>query len=128
MALRRARLARVSLSSPPDLPAGTLRTLTSPRASLLQPTTSKAQINLGLSLRLDEKRESRQLPAPSGFRWIEPDTRPRMNARKRTLLASALGGEPTLALISKTDFALSLWKLRTAARQPVLASRLPPRR
>jgi hypothetical protein len=32
------------------------------RAGLLQPTTTKAQINLGLSLSLDEKRGSRHRP------------------------------------------------------------------
>ena len=43
----------------PETPAGTLLTLTSPRAGLLPPTTTKAQINPGLSLWLDEKRGSR---------------------------------------------------------------------
>lgn len=42
------------------MPAGTLRTLTSPRAGLLQHPPSKAQINPGLSLSLDEKWGSRQ--------------------------------------------------------------------
>ena len=44
----------------PESPAGTLRTLTSPRAGLLQHPPSKAQINPGLSLSLDEKWGSRQ--------------------------------------------------------------------
>ncbi|MDO8284372.1 MAG: hypothetical protein Q7T69_05145, partial [Rhodoferax sp.] len=43
----------------PESPAGTLRTLTSPRAGLLQHQPTKAQINPGLSLWLDEKRGSR---------------------------------------------------------------------
>ena len=43
----------------PETPAGTLRTLTSPRAGLLQHQPSRAQINPGLSLSLDEKRGSR---------------------------------------------------------------------
>jgi putative transposase len=38
---------------------GTVRNLTAPRTGLLQPTTTKAQINPGLSLSLDEKRGSR---------------------------------------------------------------------
>ncbi len=43
----------------PESPAGTLRDLMAPRTGLLQPTSTKAQINPGLSLWLDEKRGSR---------------------------------------------------------------------
>jgi hypothetical protein len=43
-----------------EKPAGTLRFAGAPRPGLLPPTTQKAQINPGLSFRLDEKRGSRQ--------------------------------------------------------------------
>lgn len=41
---------------------GTLRRLIAPRTGLLPPTNTKAQINPGLSLWLDEKWGSRHLP------------------------------------------------------------------
>jgi hypothetical protein len=40
---------------------GTLRRLIAPRTGLLPPTNTKAQINPGLSLSLDEKWRSRQV-------------------------------------------------------------------
>ncbi|WP_206020474.1 hypothetical protein, partial [Rhodovarius crocodyli] len=43
-------------------PAGTLRRLIAPRTGLLPPTNTKAQINPGLSLSLDEKWGARQVP------------------------------------------------------------------